>query len=712
MSLLRKVAAGILAVSILLPYNVLANENDIKEQSTVIVKEINMPTPSGFILVDYDFEESSDTMWGFSKSGSEFEVVHNNGQIQFKGGNTSSTPGVSELQIPMTEVGRKFEVSFDIYHPLQDANDTFLRFTDSNNKDIFSLYMRESASATNIEGKTMRYGLNTILGANSLGANANGSAKLINTPETGNVGANGIVYTVYSSMDFETKKQSLMVSNKETGEIVVNIENADIKNATSLNNIKVGYGYVSSPYEGVYLDNLLITTQPEKEVAVNDYKLKRGKATSEIVNLSGKDIDVSLAYAVYNNDGSLNSIKMRDATISGSISSNVYTFEETIDMGENTDEELKLFVWEKDTMKPFANAQTTTDIGNEYNIGAMVQNVPKKNQLIDEGYYTWCGSYIKGNDGKYHVFYSRWKLEYGFVSGWVSNSEIAHAVSDNIDGPYVFQDVVLGQRDRSNWDGTTAHNPYIIEKDGKYYLYYMGTTAPEGITNKPSSYSKDWYEYRNRQQIGVAVADSLNGPWTRYDEPVHGPDKTLNDDGTTKWDSMLISNPALTVMPDGRILMIYKGVQDTTNGDTSHKNGVVKVGVAVADDPLGPFVKQGGLIFEGNGTLAVEDPFVWYSDRNKKYYAVVRDATGSFTGTEGALALFESEDGVNDWKSAKYNFVLDNYITWDDGTRNNSRVERPWLLFDENDDPQMLFGATRINNDESFTTNIFIPLDD
>lgn len=103
MSLLRRVAAGILAVSMLAPYNVLANENDIKEQSTVIVKEINMPNPSGFVLVDYDFEEPSDTMWGFSKSGSEFEVVHNNGQIQFKGGNTSSTPGVSELQIPMTE---------------------------------------------------------------------------------------------------------------------------------------------------------------------------------------------------------------------------------------------------------------------------------------------------------------------------------------------------------------------------------------------------------------------------------------------------------------------------------------------------------------------------------------------------------------------------------------------------------------------------------
>lgn len=238
----------------------------------------------------------------------------------------------------------------------------------------------------------------------------------------------------------------------------------------------------------------------------------------------------------------------------------------------------------------------------------------------------------------------------------------------------------------------------------------MGTTAPEGTPETPSSYSPSWYEYRNRQQIGVAVADSLDVPWTRFDEPVHGPDKTLDPDGSTKWDSMLVSNPALTVMPGGRILMIYKGVKDTTGGDTSNKNGVVKIGVAIAEEPTGPFIKQEGLIFEGTGTLAAEDPFVWYSKRNKKYYAIVRDASASFTGIDGALVLFESTDGVTDWKAAKYPFVLGSSITWDDGTKNNSRVERPWVIFDENDDPEMLFGATRINNNESFTTNIFIPL--
>lgn len=55
----------------------------------------------------------------------------------------------------------------------------------------------------------------------------------------------------------------------------------------------------------------------------------------------------------------------------------------------------------------------------------------------------------------------------------------------------------------------------------------------------------------------------------------------------------------------------------------------------------------------------------------------MRDAAASFTGIDGALVLFESDNGITDWLPAKNMLVLDNYITWEDGTTNNSRVERP-----------------------------------
>jgi len=59
-----------------------------------------------------------------------------------------------------------------------------------------------------------------------------------------------------------------------------------------------------------------------------------------------------------------------------------------------------------------------------------------------DGYYVWDCSVIKLG-GKYHMFSSRWKKEYGFGWNWLFNSEIIHSVSDTPEGPYQFQNVVL-----------------------------------------------------------------------------------------------------------------------------------------------------------------------------------------------------------------------------------------------------------------------------
>ena len=81
-----------------------------------------------------------------------------------------------------------------------------------------------------------------------------------------------------------------------------------------------------------------------------------------------------------------------------------------------------------------------------------------------EGYWVWCGSVIKGEDGKYHMFASRWPKPPGFGPYWLTNSEIVHAVSELPAGPYTFSDVALplgpgildGQR-RTSAKGNTGH---------------------------------------------------------------------------------------------------------------------------------------------------------------------------------------------------------------------------------------------------------------
>ncbi|MCC2685873.1 MAG: hypothetical protein K0R75_2772, partial [Paenibacillaceae bacterium] len=59
-----------------------------------------------------------------------------------------------------------------------------------------------------------------------------------------------------------------------------------------------------------------------------------------------------------------------------------------------------------------------------------------------EGYFVWCGSVIRAEDKKYHMFASRWPKSTGFPNGYRRNSEIVRAVSDTPEGPYQFQEVV------------------------------------------------------------------------------------------------------------------------------------------------------------------------------------------------------------------------------------------------------------------------------
>ena len=47
-----------------------------------------------------------------------------------------------------------------------------------------------------------------------------------------------------------------------------------------------------------------------------------------------------------------------------------------------------------------------------------------------EGWWVWGSSVIKGDDGKYHMFVSRFPKSLPFHPGWMIASEIVHATSD------------------------------------------------------------------------------------------------------------------------------------------------------------------------------------------------------------------------------------------------------------------------------------------
>ena len=91
-----------------------------------------------------------------------------------------------------------------------------------------------------------------------------------------------------------------------------------------------------------------------------------------------------------------------------------------------------------------------------------LDKAPRTPAFECEGYWAWGSSVVKGDDGKYHMFVSRFPKSLPFHPGWMVASEIVHAVSEVPQGPYRFSEVALPARGAQYWDGRSTHNPRIL----------------------------------------------------------------------------------------------------------------------------------------------------------------------------------------------------------------------------------------------------------
>ena len=352
---------------------------------------------------------------------------------------------------------------------------------------------------------------------------------------------------------------------------------------------------------------------------------------------------------------------------------------------------------------------TKVIVGKDVSFADMVQTIPVTNVQKDSAWNYWCGSMVRGYDGKYHLFNSRWPrgTKHG---GWISHSQISYSVAEKPEGPYKFVNIPLPPiADSTLWDGATTHNPYMVMHNGKYYLYYVGTRGTLVPENKTIG-TADWWKRRNSQRIGVAVADKPEGPWKRMDVPVF----SANEDSTA-FDAMLVTNPAVCIGRDNKVVLLYKAV--CKNG--TMRGGRVRFSVAFADSPTGPFTRSNRLIFQPNdpnALMVAEDPYVWYDKETDMYYAIVRDVVNQYTGEDsGRLALLQSKDAV-EWVGADKPKVLPRYLKWSDGSIYDAQklhVERPFLYFNEKGIPEYLFGAFSVNKGKVFRDHSFngrIPL--
>lgn len=266
----------------------------------------------------------------------------------------------------------------------------------------------------------------------------------------------------------------------------------------------------------------------------------------------------------------------------------------------------------------------------------------KKAGYIDEGYILWCPSVIKVGD-TYHMFCSRWPASYG-LAGWTSQSECAHATSKNLCGPYTFKEVVLKKR-ADNWDNSRVHNIKIVKAGDTYVIYHINSA----------------------NQTGFAYSKSIDGPWTRMNQP-----------------AMKASNPAIFVKPDNSIYVFARlGVNGKNRGIAFS-----------APNFMGPYtlLKNGDNLLPGN--CDIEDPTIWWA--NNQYNILINDFTGQATGIGKAGAQFFSKDGLG-YTLMHKDPVFTKTVNYTDGSSTTfRRRERPFIYANEKGEALALFTACLI----------------
>lgn len=339
------------------------------------------------------------------------------------------------------------------------------------------------------------------------------------------------------------------------------------------------------------------------------------------------------------------------------------------------------------TLRPIAPGAAAPTTGPQTNLSDKLQPLCSDSNIFrDPNYFNWCNSIIKGDDGKYHLFYSRWKRSLKFTA-WLTHSTIAHAVADRPEGPYRYVGTVLdfGKKNFGPDEMITAHNPKIKRFGDRYYLYFVSTSSDRNITDEELKatasvgYSHaNWMPLRNRQRTYVASAATLDGPFTINPTPLLEPEGPISN---------VVVNPAITQGPDLRYYLIVKGDKPGSR----QRNQAV----AVSDRPDRDFKLNPRPVIQDWDT---EDVSMWYDKLSKRFYAIFHAHT--------YLGMMTSADGKN-WDKADNYEVIRKRIPLDGGgILVPDRLERPSVYL-EDGQPKVLSAAVKKGND-SFI--IFMPI--
>ena len=177
--------------------------------------------------------------------------------------------------------------------------------------------------------------------------------------------------------------------------------------------------------------------------------------------------------------------------------------------------------------------------------------------------------------GKYYVWYTYRHTSTSPKGAEKSNDTIPSSDWDlaeiwyatSIDG-FVWEEqgVAIPRPPKPNVGWRSVSTTDILHWKGKYYLYYQGFMEASGKRGDDCP-------------VAVSYADSPDGPWTPHNQIV------IPNGAAGEWDQYSIHDPYPLVYRD-KIYLYYKSDFD---GDPR----LIRMqGLAIADDPLGPFEKH------------------------------------------------------------------------------------------------------------------------
>jgi hypothetical protein len=240
-------------------------------------------------------------------------------------------------------------------------------------------------------------------------------------------------------------------------------------------------------------------------------------------------------------------------------------------------------------------------------------------------YCYWDGQIIKAQDGKYHMFASRWDQARGH-GGWGGSLAVS-AVSDDPTGPYIDKGLCWPTDMAGKGHNVTA----LTLPDGRYAVVVSETRPGD-----------------------VFVSKSLDGPWEHLGK--------ITADGNG-FGNPRMSNVSIMVRPDGDFEIVPR-----SGAVWISKNGI-----------LGPYKVMGKSVYPSVAGLpldTLEDPVVWYS--GNLYHIVVN-------GWRPRKAYhITSPDGITNWtfRGLAYDPTTD-FLRYTDGTVNHwNNLERPGVYLE------------------------------